>query len=321
MRAQLAPDLQIAAIAARQGGAVATRQLYACGLSRQAIVRRLRAGRLHPIHRGVYAVGHRLIGPVGLRWAAVLAMGDGSSLSHPSAGAAWDLAASNARTMHVTITTRAGRGRRPGIRVHRRSLPADEFTTLDGLPITTPARTLIDLAAGGLRGRALEAALDRAEVALRIDWADMHRLLERHAGRPGVPVLNATLARYAPGTVDTRSVLEEIVLSLCDEFAIPRPHVNTVIEGKVRDFFWPDARLVVEADGYRHHRSPTALDDDRERDVQLVLAGLRSLRFTYDQCTKRRNYVKTSILAARGGGLSSLCEPNSPRGDEVTARG
>jgi predicted transcriptional regulator of viral defense system len=300
MRAQVAPDVEIALIAGRQGGVVAVWQLHACGLSRQAIGRRVGAGRLHVIHRGVYAVGHRVVGAVGLRWAAVLAIGDGAALSHSSAADAWRLRASNARTMHVTVSARTGRGRRDGIRVHRRMLPPDEFTTLDGLPITTPARTLIDLAADGLRGRPLEAALDRAEVELRIDWAHVRQLLERHAGRPGVAALDAVLATYAPGSVDTRSELEEIVLELCDEFAIPRPQVNCVIEGKVRDFFWADAGLVVEADGYAYHRSPSALNDDRERDVELTLAGVRSLRFTYDQCTKRRNYVKSSILAARG---------------------
>ena len=299
MEGQLALDRIIAMLAERQGGVVARRQLVAAGLSAKAIDSRIARGRLYPVHRGVYAVGHRVIGPIGLRWAAVLAIGDGAALSHGSAGDACGLRASASRTMHVTVTTRAGRSRRPGIRVHRRTLPADEFTTLDGLPITTPARTLIDLAASGLRGRALEAALDHAEIALRIDWAEMGRLLERHAGRPGVHVLDAMLAGYAPGSVDTRSKLEEIVLELCDELAIPRPQVNVVIEGKVRDFFWPDAALVVEADGYRYHRSPTVFNDDRERDVLLTLAGLRTLRFTYDQCTKRRTYVKTSILAAR----------------------
>src|SRR5215212_3141762 len=300
MRDESAPDVQIAAIAARQGGVVSAWQLHDCGLSRQAIARRHRAGRLHVIHRGVYAVGHPVVAAVGLRWAAVLAIGAGAGLSDTSAGVAWGLRPSASRTMHVTVTTRAGRRPRPGIIVHRRALQADELTTLDGLPITTPARTLIDLAAAGLRGRPVEAALDVAEVDLRIDWAQMQRLLERHAGRPGVPLLDATLARYAPGSVDTRSHLEEIVLELCDEFAIPPPQVNTVIDGRVRDFFWPDAGLVVEADGYRYHRSPTVFNDDRERDVRLTLAGLRTLRFTYDQCTKRRNYVKTSILAARG---------------------
>jgi hypothetical protein len=202
--------------------------------------------------------------------------------------------------MHVTAPSRSGRRRRDGIQVHRRALPADELTTLSGLPITTVARTLIDLAAGGLEGRPLEAALDRAERELRLDWAEMQRLLDRHAGRPGVPVLAALLSRYSPGSVETLSTLEEIVLELCDESAIPRPRVNCVVEGKRRDFYWPDARLVVEADGYRYHRSPSAFDDDRERDVRLVIAGLRTLRFTYDQCTRRRPYVKESIRIAHG---------------------
>ena len=301
MGGQVAPDVRIAALAELQGGVVSRAQLVAAGFSAKAINSRVRVGRLHIVHRGVYAVGHRLLGPVGLRWAAVLACGAGAALSHASAGDAWGLVASASRTMHVTVPRRGGCKRRSGLRVHRpRSLHADELTTLDGLPITTPARTLIDLAAGGLAVRPLEAALDRAECDLRIDWAEVRRLLDRHAGRPGVRVLDATLARYAPGSIDTRSKLEEIVLELCDEFAIPRPQVNSVIEGRVRDFFWPDAGLVVEADGYRYHRSPSAFNDDRERDVRLTIAGLRTLRFTYDQCTNRRAYVKTSILAARG---------------------
>jgi Protein of unknown function (DUF559) len=209
--------------------------------------------------------------------------------------------------MHVSVP-HATRVRQRGIVTHRRSLPADEMTTLDGLPITTPARTLLDLAAGGLRGRPLEAVLDRAERELRVDWADVHRLLERHRGRPGVPALDAVLARYAPGSVDTFSELEEIVLGLCDDFALPRPKVNCVIEGKRRDFYWPDARLVVEADSYAWHRSPSALNDDRERDVRLTLAGYTVLRFTYEQCTKRREYVRSSILAALGGHWTSIVD-------------
>jgi very-short-patch-repair endonuclease len=121
------------------------------------------------------------------------------------------------------------------------------------------------------------------------------RLIERHPHRRGVPALRAKLAAYAPGSVDTRSRLEEIVLELCDQFAIPRPQANAVIEGRTRDFWWPQAALVVEADSYRWHRSPWALDADRERDVELALAGVRTLRFTYDQCTKRPKYVRNAI--------------------------
>ena len=99
------------------------------------------------------------------------------------------------------------------------------------------------------------------------------------------------LSRYVAGTVDTRSVLEELVLELCDAHGLPRPQVNCVVEGRVRDFHWPRARLVVEADSYTWHRSPSALDDDRERDVTLTLAGYRCLRFTWEQVTRRRDYV------------------------------
>jgi very-short-patch-repair endonuclease len=296
MRRQVVVDRAVAAIADRQGGVVSRAQLLALGLGVAAIDHRVRTGRLHVVHRGVYSVGHRVLGAVGRRWAAVLACGPGAVLSHTSAADAWEIRASASATMHVTVGP-GGRSTGPGIRVHRRTaLPADEATELDGLSITTPVRTLLDLAAGGLRGRRLEAALDHAERRLRVDWAEVRRIVERHAGRPGAPALRDTLARYAPGTVDTFSELEEIVLELCDEYGFPRPHVNRMIEGKRRDFSWPGTRLIVEADSYTWHRSPSALDDDRERDVRLTLAGYVPLRFTYKQCTERRAYVRAAIL-------------------------
>lgn len=303
MRTQLDIDVRIAAVAERQGGVVARVQLLALGLSRDAIGRRVRAGRLHIVHRGVYAVGHRLLGVVGKRWAAVLACGEGAVLSDASAGAAWELAAYAGAMVHVTVPGPAGRTRRAAIAVHRRRLAADEATWLDGLPITTPQRTLLDLAAAGIGRRRLEAALHHAEHALRIDWRGMRHLLGRYAGRPGVPLLEASLARYVPA--DTRSELERIVLALCDEHGIPRPRVNVVVEGAVRDFYWPHANLVVEADSFTWHHSPSAMNDDRERDVALTLAGVRFLRFTYEQCTRRAGYVRRAILAALAGGLIS----------------
>lgn len=293
MRRELATDEAIAAIADRQGGTVARIQLIALGLSASAIDRRLRCGRLHLLHRGVYSVGHRVVGVDGRRWAAVLACGDGAVLSHGSAAAEWAIRASASPTSDVTVG-RSGRATRDRIRLHWRSLPPDETTRLDGLPITTPARTLLDLSASGLRGRPLEASVDRAERQRLLDFADLHRLLARYPARPGSPSLRAVLARYHPA--DTRSELEEIVLELCDAHGLPRPQVNCVIEGKVRDFYWPGSRLVVEADSYSWHRSPSALNDDRERDVELTLAGYRSLRFTWEQVTRRRAYVADAIL-------------------------
>jgi very-short-patch-repair endonuclease len=151
--------------------------------------------------------------------------------------------------------------------------------------------------------RQLEAAFHHAENALRIDWGGMRRLLDRYAGRPGVPLLEASLARYVPA--DTRSELERIVLTLCDDHGIPRPRVNVVVEGAVRDFYWPHANLVVEADSFTWHHSPSAMNDDRERDVALTLAGVRFLRFTYEQCTRRAGYVRRAVLAALAGGSIS----------------
>jgi len=293
MRRERATHSEIAAIAERQGGVVARRQLVALGLSAAAIDHRLRSGRLHSVHRGVYSVGHRVLGVTGRRWAAVLACGDGAALAGVSAAAAYEIRRSASRAIHVLVG-RNGRARRDGIRLHwQRAIPADEITQLDGLPITTPARTLLDLAAGGLHGRHLEAAVDTADRKGLLDFADLHQLLARYPGRPGTPALKAVLARYRGG--DTRSVLEEIVAELCNAYGLPRPLENCVIEGKVRDFYWPHSRLVVEADSYTWHRSPSALDDDRERDVELTLAGYRSLRFTWHQATRRRRYVSNAI--------------------------
>jgi very-short-patch-repair endonuclease len=106
------------------------------------------------------------------------------------------------------------------------------------------------------------------------------------------------LSRFSVGAVDTRSRLEEIVIELCDAYELPRPQENCVIEGKVRDFYWPSARLVVEADSYAWHSSPSTLNEDRERDVTLTLAGYRSLRFTWEQVTQRREYVAAAIRRA-----------------------
>jgi len=294
MRDEVATDHAIAAIAARQGGVIAHSQLRELGVSAAAIGRRLQVGRLHSKYRGVFAVGHRKIGVEGLWWAGVLACGSDAVLSHASAAAAWNIRRSSAPTVHVTVGL-GGRARRPGIRLHRSRLrSSDEVTKLDGLPITTPARTLLDLAESGLRGRRLEAAVDRAEQLRLVDFAELHRLLARYPRRRGSPSLKAVLARYRGG--DTRSELEVLVAELCDAHGLPRPQENCIIEGKVRDFYWPRAGLVVEADSYTWHRSPSALDDDRERDVTLTLAGYRTLRFTWEQVTRRRTYVASAIL-------------------------
>ena len=304
MGGKRAADRIISALAERQGGVVARRQLLARGVTSRQIERRLASGRLFRLHTGVYAVGHRVVGALGRRWAAVLACGDGAVLSDRSAGEAWEMRSTSAIVVDVTVRVNGARSR-PGIRTHRRALAPDEVTELDGLPITTPERTLLDLAAGGLRGRALERVVDQAERMRLVDFGKVGRLVERHRGAPGIPSLKAVLTRYANASVETRSTLEDLLVELCDQHGIPRPAGNVVVEGWVRDFHWPHAGLVVEADSYAYHRSPSAMADDRARDVSLTLAGIRTLRFTGEQLRRRRAWVARSLLTALRGADST----------------
>jgi very-short-patch-repair endonuclease len=293
-----ATDLPIAALASAQHGVVARSQLLALGLSTDRINHRLMTGRLQSLHRGVYAVGHRVLTVEGQWMAAVLAGGNDAVLSHASAAAVWDLRPVGAGAIHVTVPGDPGRKRRAGIRMHRSAtLRADDTTTRREIPITTPARTLIDLATM-LKGRPLEQALDRAEQLRLVDFADLAARIEARPGRPGSPALQAMLARYTAGSTFTRSELEERFLALCDRHRLPRPNVNTRIEGKECDFVWRDARLIVEVDGYAFHRSPSAFEDDRERDVVLSLAGWRVLRFTWSQVTRRPAWVARALRLA-----------------------
>jgi hypothetical protein len=301
MKGQLAPGHIIAIIAARQGGVVARRQLLAMGLSKAEIDRRVACGQLHVVFRGVYAVGHPVLGIVGRRWAAVLACGEGAAISHGSAGSAWAIRrASDSEWVDVSVGRTGRIRRRPGIRLHcRRSLTAADLTTLDGLPITTPARTVLDLAASGVRGLKLEQLVDQAEQR-HLDFSDLDDLLRRCAGHPGTAALREVLQRFAPGTIDTKSRLEEMCVELCDAHEITRPSVNVVVAGRVRDLFWPHVPLVLEADSYRWHRGPSRLSDDRLRDAELTLARIPFVRFTYEQVAEQPEYVVRTALVLLG---------------------
>jgi hypothetical protein len=280
MRPELAKDAGIASLADAQHGVVSRSQLLVQGLTDEDIARRIKAARLHRLHRGVYAVGHRVLTAEGRWMAATLATG--GALSHGTAAAAWDLRPAGG-SIHVTVSGTAGRARRPGLRIHRSvSLEPHDVTTYRGIPITEPHRTLIDLART-LTGRPLEQAVNRAERLV-----DFERLR-----RSAPPALRAVLERYA--TPQTRSELEERFLKLCDDHGIPRPEVNARVEGIEVDFVWRDRRLVVEVDGYAHHRSPAAFERDRERDVLLETNGWRVMRFTYDQVTHRPAWVAGAV--------------------------
>jgi hypothetical protein len=284
MRPQRATDSEIAALAAAQHGVVSRSQLLVRGFTKESIARRVRAERLHPIHRGVYAVGHTVLTLEGRWMAATLATG--GVLSHGDAAAAWGFRPVGSGAIHVTVPGDPGRHARRGVKIHRsRTLTPNDTAVHEGIPVTAPHRTLADLATI-LDGRPLEHAVNLAERL--IDFEQLRRTAP--------PALRAVLASYT--TALTRSELEEAFLALCDDYGIPRPETNIQIEGIECDFVWRDARLVVEVDGYRFHRAPTVFRTDRERDVELTIRGWRVLRFTYAHVTDRPGWVAGKIRLA-----------------------
>jgi very-short-patch-repair endonuclease/predicted transcriptional regulator of viral defense system len=291
-------DEVIAALAARQHGVVATSQLVTLGLSRRAVSHRAGRGRLHRVHRGVYAVGHRALSRDGHRMAAVLAAGPGAALSHAAAGALWELRPSAATRIDVSVPTAGGRAH-GAIRIHRvPGLMPAEVTTVRGIPVTSAARTVLDLAAI-LQPRRLERVLDEAESRALADVRDLDAMARAHPGHRRAPRLLRTLATHTPGTTLTRSELEERFLDLCAAHRLERPRVNVRVEGLEVDFLFAAERLVVETDGYRHHRTRAAFERDRARDAALARAGYRVLRFSHRQLADEPAQVVAALRPPR----------------------
>ena len=216
--------MAIARLAERQHGLVTLTQLQVLGLSRSAVAKRAREGRLTRIHRGVYAVGHGRLTKRGHWMAAVLAYGPKALLSHRSAAALHGIRADNRPKTDVTLSSRSARPR-PGIEVHTSTtLKAADCTTIDGIPCTSLARTLLDLAEA-VDERAVERAVNQAEVLRRFDLRAVEEVLSRAAGRRGAAVLKRVLADYDGPTLTDRE-LEERFLALCRSASVPRPEVN-----------------------------------------------------------------------------------------------
>ena len=267
-------ETSVARLAARQHGVVSRAQLSALGLSDDGISRRVRAGRLHRLHRGVYAVGHPAVTQHGRWLAAVLACGEGTVLSYGSAAQLWGLPWRQKGRIDVTVPGTGGRRPRRLVVVHRAPLRTDEVTTKDGIAVTSPGRTLVDLADYGRR-RPLERAIDEAAF-LRLD---MSGAIPRQ-GRRGSGLLAEMLQRHEPGSTRTKSSLEEAVLALCRAHGLPQPEVNADTEGYESDFVWRAERLIVEADSRAAHLTQAAFERDRLRDADLTTAGWRVVRIT-----------------------------------------
>jgi len=252
------PDLVIAGVAARQHGVVSTAQLVGAGISKDATFHRLRVGRLHRVHRGVYAVGHLRLGNDGRGMAAVLACGDGAVVSHRSAAALWRLLPTIAGPVDVTVPDLGGRSSRPGIRLHRsRKLTAEAQTMHRGIPVTTPARTIADL-----RRVVPPERLQRAIRETEVLGFDLGPLAEPKF---------------------TRSELEHLFLRLCRRHRLLMPMPNAPVGRFTVDFLWQERALIVETDGYRYHRGRQAFEDDRDRDIELRMRGYEVVRLTYRQ--------------------------------------
>lgn len=260
-------DTGIARIAARQFGVITTAQLLSVGVQSSGITKRVAAGRLHRIHRRVYAVGHPGLGNEGKWMAGVLAAGDGAVLSHRSAAALWQIwpsvkkrARYRANPVEVTVPRRGGRARRPGLVVHRSSnLAPEHCTAVRGIPATSPGRTLDDL----------RSVLPSGEFAAALREAEFLRL-----------------AIGAKWPVDhTRSELEARFLAVCRRYRLLKPEVNARVGPFIVDFLWRTHRLIVEVDGWESHGSRSAFESDRARDVELVTRGYEVLRFTWNRVT------------------------------------
>ena len=288
-----AREVLVAELAARQHGVVAHSQLIALGFSRPGVQRRLRAGRLHSLHRGVYSVGHRLLSMNGRWMAAVLSCGDDALLSHRTAAALWQMLPSTGGQIDVTASTRR---RRPGVVVHEGH--HDDRTVVEGIPVTTVARTLLDLAEAA--PARLERALEAAERMGFFDLRKVESLMDRNPGRRGSRVLEAALDSYRDPSL-TRSELERRFLRLCRRAGLPAPATNIWIAGQEVDAVWCGKRLAVELDSHEFHRTRAAFERDRVRDGDLQLAGYRVLRVTHRRLRDEPRVVVSmvrSLLAA-----------------------
>lgn len=314
MRATWTRELEdrMHALAADQHGLVSREQLVESGMSPAAIGRRLKSGRLRALHRGVY-----LLGPIqpdrAMEMAAVLAGGPTAILSHTSAVPVWGLREGRVSgPVHVSVPG-GGRSRRPGIRFHRvRELADDERAVVDGIPITSPGRTLVDVA-GMLGSREIGLAVAVAEREGLIGSDELASLSERYRGRPGVSVLTALVRERADFT---RSEAERRCLEMLRAGGLPRPHTNVAMGPYELDLFWPEERVAIEVDGRAHHSSTPRFEGDRRKDLWLRARGIEVIRLTWRQIA--HDAIRTAVEV---GQIMALAQARRAPGGGARRRG
>ncbi len=280
-------------LAARQHGVISRKDLLALGFSARAIEHRIAAGRLHRVERGVYAVGWPQL-TARRRWmVAVLACGGDAALCHRSAAALWKIGTERRDRIDITVCRRTGL-RRGRIRVRSRpSLPQADLTKSEGIPVTTPERTLLDLATE-LSPQQLERAVNEADKRDLVTPEALRAYLSDRTRQPGVRVLRSLLDRHTFRLSD--SDLETLFRLIAAAAGLPPPLTKAMVNGFEVDFFWPQLGLVVEADGLRYHRTPSAQARDQLRDQTHTAAGLTPLRFSHYQVKYDPEHVR-GVLA------------------------
>jgi very-short-patch-repair endonuclease len=283
------PNAALAELARGQHGVVTKRQLEALGFARSTIPLWANDGRLHRLHRGVYAVGHMAISWEARCLAAVLAR-PGAVASHVTAAWIHGLLRSRPGTIHLTAPTRQ-RLKRDFV-VHFARLGPDDVTTVNGIPVTSPARTVLDLAAGDVA-----RLLERADEAGLLDRRRFEATVARAGGHPGRAKFAGALGAYRPEGAVLRSNLERRFRRLVLDAGLPRPQTNVVVEGYELDAYWEAEGFAVELDVYATHGSPRSFEADRERADDLLLAGIELIRVTDVRLTREPRETIARVAA------------------------
>jgi very-short-patch-repair endonuclease len=281
----------------QQHGLVSRRQLLALGLTPKAIERAVAAGRLHRTEwRGVYVVGRPELTKYGRLMGAVLCF-EPAVLSHATAGELWRIWKPRAREIHLSVPAEGRRRNRKGVVVHRRVvLESHDLTRERGIPVTTPLRTVIDLATGCDRAEG-ERLINEADARNLLRFDTLRDRLEGYRGQAGVPLLLRILDRDT--FVLSESELERLFVPLARRAGLPKPESQRHFPPHRIDFYWPELNLVVECDSLRYHRTPIEQRRDRERDHAHLLAGRTSVRFTHDHVAYDAGYVVGTLSEVR----------------------
>jgi very-short-patch-repair endonuclease len=287
-------DRGLAEVAGAQQGLVRVSQLRALGIGRSSMRHRISKGSLHVVLPSVLAVGTPVLQPLAAETAALLYAGDDAVISHDSAAALWGLTPTPSFVALTVVSRRVTH--QPGVRVHRvTTLDIRDVRLHQGLPVTAPARTLIDCAATA----AIDRLLNEARVLKLVRDADIHAALERSPGRTGVAAMRALLEVESESGF-TQSRAERRLKRIIAGSGIERPIFNTYVEGVRADAYWPRVKLIIEVDGYQAHGHWAAFQRDRARDRRLISAGFVVLRFTWHQLIQRPLEVVAEVARTVG---------------------